>query len=141
MIERLPSSSRLTWYVTPARSAERLAQDALDLVSSGRPQAALALLERLPAMIAAEIDAAGNDGHAEGYQRGLREVTATIPTRSGPGTLKQPGWLLDALTDPAKFAAIAAATELQPGQLRAIGHGRASLGPGMLARAKAAIAP
>lgn len=141
MIERLPTKPRLAFAAAPARSASAAARDALTLVASGRPQMAVALLEMLPELIAAEVDAADRCGYARGYRCGLREVTATIPEPLRTGRLKQPGWLLEALTDPARFDAIAAATELQPGQLRAVGQGRASLGAGLLAKARAALGP
>jgi hypothetical protein len=121
------------------KGAVQAALSALTLVSTGRPQVAMALLEKLPALIEAEIGAARRAGDAEGYRRGLRDVVATIPARSYGGGIRQPGWLLEAITDPAKFAAIQVATELTPGQLRAVGEGRASLGPGMLAKARAAL--
>ena len=143
MIERLPTRPRLalvsTQSTAPGKGAVDTALAALTLVSSGRPQMAVALLERLPELIAAEVDAARRTGDAEGYRRGMTSVVATIPGPLRTGSLRQPGWLLAALSDPAKFAAIAAATELQPGQLRAVGQGRASLGPGLLAKARAAL--
>ena len=143
MIERLPTRPRLALVSTqttpPGKGAVDTALAALTLVASGRPQMAVALLERLPELIAAEVDAARRTGDAEGYRRGLRDVVVTIPGPAPGGSVRQPGWLLEALTDPAKFAAIAAAIGLQPGQLRAIGHGRASLGPGLLAKARAAL--
>ena len=62
MIERLPTRPRLalvsTQSVAQGKGAADAALAALTLVASGRPQMAVALLERLPELIAAEIDAA-----------------------------------------------------------------------------------
>ena len=143
MIRTLPTRPRLALFSTQCtiqgKGAVQAALSALTLLGSGRPQIAMALLEKLPELIEAEIGAARRAGDAEGYKRGLRDVVATIPARSYGGGIRQPGWLLEAMTDPAKFEAIRAATELTPGQIRAVAEGRASLGPGMLAKARAAL--
>ena len=69
-----PLKSPVNW----ARlGAEQTAWDALALVSSGRAHMALRLLAGLPGLIAAELEAAGQDGFARG--RDLRRVPARQP--------------------------------------------------------------
>jgi hypothetical protein len=69
MNERQPAQARRVVDWSCPLGAEQTAQDALALVSSGRSQMALRLLEKLPGLIAAEIEAADRDGYSRGHSQ------------------------------------------------------------------------
>ena len=111
------------------------AQDALTLLRSGRAAMAVSVLERLPALIEAQLVEARGAGFAEGWDAHLlaaarerqQAVLRPAPSAPAPRTPTRLDWLRDALADPAKRECARAALRMDNRLLDRIAAGTVTL--------------